>query len=161
MLCGWSKLHNKELLTLYSSINRIRKMKPVFATLLWHTERQEKRNLCRILVGEPGVKVFRKTKTEMEVNIRLNLRGIGSGSGRYTSEYFLWTLQWNLRFQEMLWNFRSSKLLEAVSAACSGFSVLLPLPLRKRDTGPLGAMKVTGVACKVPSLDWVHSRTGE
>jgi hypothetical protein len=50
----WRKLHNEELQNLYSSPNVIRMIKSMRMRWTGHVARNgEKRNACRILVGEP------------------------------------------------------------------------------------------------------------
>jgi hypothetical protein len=53
---GWKKLHNEELLNLYSSPSIIRMIKSMRIRREEHVERMgEKRNAYRILVGKPDV----------------------------------------------------------------------------------------------------------
>jgi hypothetical protein len=53
----WRKLHNEELHNLYSSLNIIRMIKSRRMRWAGYVARiMEKRNACRILVGEPGGK---------------------------------------------------------------------------------------------------------
>jgi hypothetical protein len=54
---GWRKLHNEELHNLYSSPSIIRIIRSNRMRWAGHVARMgEKRNVCRILVGNPGGK---------------------------------------------------------------------------------------------------------
>jgi hypothetical protein len=61
---GWRKLHNEELHNLYSSPSIIRMIKSRRVRWAGHVARMgEKRNACRILVGNRKEKDTGKTKT--------------------------------------------------------------------------------------------------
>jgi hypothetical protein len=59
---GWRKLHDEELHNLYSSRSIIRTMKSKRIRWAGHVAcTREKRNVYRILMGEPEAKTTRKT----------------------------------------------------------------------------------------------------
>jgi hypothetical protein len=76
---GWRKLHNEELLNLYSSPNIIRMIKSRKMRWAGYVARmREKRNACRILVGKPeGKRSLGRPRCRWMDNIKVDLRGIG------------------------------------------------------------------------------------
>jgi hypothetical protein len=76
---GWIKLHNEELLILYSSLSIIRKMKSRTVRLAGHVARmREMRTAYRILVGNPeGRKPLGRPRRRWENNIKMYLRETG------------------------------------------------------------------------------------
>jgi hypothetical protein len=72
------KLHNEEILNLYSSLNIIR-MKSRRMKWVGHVARMgEKRNAYRILVGEPeGKRQLGRPRRRWVDNIKMDLREIG------------------------------------------------------------------------------------
>jgi hypothetical protein len=75
---GSRKLHNKELLNLYSSPSIIRMVKSRRTGLAGHVARMgEKRNAYRILVGKPeGKRPLGSQRHRWVDNIKMDLRGI-------------------------------------------------------------------------------------
>jgi hypothetical protein len=76
---GWRKLHNEELHNLYCSPSIIRIIKSRRMRWAGHVARMgEKRNACRILVGNPERKrTLGRPRRKWEDNIRMDLREDG------------------------------------------------------------------------------------
>jgi transcription termination factor 2 len=76
---GWRKLHNEQLLNLYSSPSIIRMIKSRRMRWAGHVARmRETRNAYRILVGKPeGRRPLRRPRRRCVDNIKMDLRGIG------------------------------------------------------------------------------------
>jgi hypothetical protein len=75
----WRKLHNSELLNLYSSSNIIRMMKSRRMRWAGHVARMgQKLNAYRILVGKPeGKRPLRRRRRRWEDNIKIDLGEVG------------------------------------------------------------------------------------
>jgi hypothetical protein len=75
------KLHIEEFHNLYSSANVIRMMKTKRMRWRGHVARMgEKKNACRILVGQPeGKRALGRPKRRWVDNIKIDLREIGWG----------------------------------------------------------------------------------
>jgi hypothetical protein len=73
---GWRKLHEEELHNLYSSPSIIRMIKPRRMRLAGYVARiGEKRNVNRILVGEPeGKRPLGRPRRRWGRNIKMNLK---------------------------------------------------------------------------------------
>jgi hypothetical protein len=76
---GWRKLHNEELHDLYSSPNIIRIIKLRRMRWAGHVARMgEKRNVYRLLVGEPeGKRPLGRPRRSWMDNIKMRLLEIG------------------------------------------------------------------------------------
>jgi hypothetical protein len=76
---GWIKLHSDELRDLYSSPSIIRMMKSRRARLEGHVARMgEKRNVYRLLVGEPeGKWLLGRPRGRWVHNVRMDLVEVG------------------------------------------------------------------------------------
>jgi hypothetical protein len=75
---GWRKLHNEEQHNLYSSPNIIRIIKSTRIKRAGHVARMEKRNVYRLLVGEPERKrPLGRTRRRWMDNIKIDLLDIG------------------------------------------------------------------------------------
>jgi hypothetical protein len=76
---GWRKLHNKELHDLYSSPSIIRIKKSRRMRWAGHVARiEEKRNVCRLLVGKPeGKRPLGRPRRRWIDNIKMELFEIG------------------------------------------------------------------------------------
>jgi hypothetical protein len=75
----WRKLHNEELHNVYSSSSIIRVIKSRRMRWTWYVARMgEKRNACRILVGNlEGKKPLGRPRRRQVNNIIVDLREIG------------------------------------------------------------------------------------
>jgi hypothetical protein len=75
----WRKLHNDELLNLYSSPNIVRVIKSRRMRWVGHVARMEKgRGLYRLLLGSPeGIRPVGRPRCRWEDNINMDLREIG------------------------------------------------------------------------------------
>jgi hypothetical protein len=78
---GWRKLHNEELLGLYSSPSVVRVIKARRMRWAGHVERMgEVRSAYNISVGRPeGRKPLGRPRRRWEGNIKMDLREIGFG----------------------------------------------------------------------------------
>jgi hypothetical protein len=78
---GWRKLHNKELHNLYCSPSIIRIIKSRRMKWAGHVARMgEKRNVYRILIGEPqGKRQLRRPRHRWIDNIKMDLLEKGLG----------------------------------------------------------------------------------
>jgi hypothetical protein len=76
---SWRKLHNDELLSLYSSPNIVRVIKSRRMRWAEHVARMgEGRGVCRVLVGRPeGKRQLGRPRRRWENNIKMDLREIG------------------------------------------------------------------------------------
>jgi hypothetical protein len=76
---GWRKLHNEELHNLYSSLNKIRKIKS--SRMKWEgsvVRMGEKRNAFRIIVGKPeGKRSLGRPRCWWLDNVKMDLRETG------------------------------------------------------------------------------------
>jgi hypothetical protein len=77
----WRRLHNEELIDLYSSLNILRVIKSRRMRWAGHVARMgEKRGVYRALVGKPEVKrTLGRPRRRWEDNIRTELREVGCG----------------------------------------------------------------------------------
>jgi hypothetical protein len=77
----WRKLHNEELLDLYSSLSIIRIIKSRRMRWEGHVARiEEKRNTYRLLVGKPeGKRPLGRPRRRWVDNIRIDLGEVGWG----------------------------------------------------------------------------------
>jgi hypothetical protein len=77
----WRKLHNKDLRELYSSPSIIRMIKSRRIRRAEHVARMgEKRNECRLLVGNPeGKRPLGRPRRRWVDNIRMDLGEVGWG----------------------------------------------------------------------------------
>jgi hypothetical protein len=76
---GWRKLHNEELHNLYCSLNITRIIKSMMIRWVGHLARmEEKRNVCRLLVGKPeGKRPLGRPRRRWIYNIKMDLLVIG------------------------------------------------------------------------------------
>ena len=81
----WRKLHNAELLALYSSPNIIRSLKSTRLKRAGHVARMDQsRNAYRVLVGKPeGKRPLGRLRRRWEDNIRMDLREVGCDPGEW------------------------------------------------------------------------------
>jgi hypothetical protein len=79
MTGGWRKLHNEELHNVYASPSIIRMMKSRRMRWAGHVARmEEKRNVCRLLVGKPeGKRPLGRPRRSWIDNIKMDLLEIG------------------------------------------------------------------------------------
>ena len=77
----WRKLHNEETDDLYSSPNTVRVIKSRRMRWTGHVARMgEKRDLYRVLVGEPeGKRPLGRPRRRWEDNIKMDLQEVGRG----------------------------------------------------------------------------------
>jgi hypothetical protein len=77
----WRKLHNEELIDLYSSPNIVRVIKSRRMRWAGHVARMgDERGLYRILVVKPeGKRPLRRPRRRWEDNIKLDLQEVGCG----------------------------------------------------------------------------------
>jgi hypothetical protein len=77
----WRRLHNEELIDLYSSPNIVRAIKSRRMKWAGHVARMgERRGAYRVLVGKPeGRRPLRRPRRRWEDNIKTDLREVGCG----------------------------------------------------------------------------------
>jgi len=77
----WTKLHNEELIGMYSSPNVVRVIKSRRMRWAGHLARMgERRGVYRVLVGKPEVKrSLGRPRLRWEDNIKMDLQEVGCG----------------------------------------------------------------------------------
>ena len=77
----WRRLHNEELIDLYSSPNIVRVIKSRRMSWAGHVARMgEERGVCRVLVGKPeGTRPLERPRRRWVDNIRMDFQEVGCG----------------------------------------------------------------------------------